>query len=395
MKSLWLIASLCISAFACTRAPVFAATPSSTSDVATSSTTSTTATHAEGTYERAVVESVKSSSRANGTGVEQTEVYHVKFTGGALVNQERDIANEVGSNPYGVQPREGDRIIVFIPGADDDTQSMYIESFDRTRAILWLVALFVATLVILAGKQGLYVALSIAISLVMIGTILIPAFLKGYPAVPVAIVLSGVFTLISTGLTTGWNKKSVVTAVGTMGGALVAYAIALLFGDAMHLQGLSSEEDRMFFERNPLLSSRNLLFAGIIIASAGVVEDVAVSIASGAVEVKRANPQASFRELFRAGMTIGNDHMGALANTLVYAYVGGSLSVLLLYQQFGGSWAKFLNFDSVVDEILRSLAGTIGLIFTVPMTAVLAAYVTAQMPEKELQKESAHVHHHH
>ncbi len=371
----------------------FAASTTSSAEVISAS--SVTATRTEGAYERAIVKSVQSSSRPHGTGVEQVEVYRVKFTGGPLVNQEREIANEIGSNPYGIQPREGDRVIVFIPSTGDDKQSMYIEGFDRTRAIALLVAVFVATLLVLAGKQGLYIALSIGISLLMIGMILIPAFLKGYPAVPVAIALAGIFTLISTGLTTGWNKKTFVTAIGTMGGALVAYVIALLFSDVMHLQGLSSEEDRMFFERNPLLSSRNLLFAGIIIASAGVVEDVAVSIASGVVEIKRANPGARFRELFRSGMTIGNDHMGALANTLVYAYVGGSLSLLLLYQQFGGSWVKFLNFDSVVDEILRSLAGTIGLIFTVPMTALLAAYVTAKMSEKEVQRQSVHTHHHH
>ena len=74
-------------------------------------------------------------------------------------------------------------------------------------------------------------------------------------------------------------------------------------------------------------------------------------------------------------MVIGNDHMSALANTLVYAYVGGSLSTLLLYQQFGGSWLKFANFEGIVDEIIRSLSGTIGLVFTVPITALLAAWV--------------------
>jgi uncharacterized membrane protein len=79
-------------------------------------------------------------------------------------------------------------------------------------------------------------------------------------------------------------------------------------------------------------------------------------------------------------MVIGRDHMGALANTLVFAYVGASLSTLLLYEQFGGSWLKFINFDSVTDEVVRSLAGTIGLVFSVPITALLAAWATVRMP---------------
>ena len=241
--------------------------------------------------------------------------------------------------------------------------------------MMWLVIFFVFTLVLLSGWQGLKVAFSIFLSLLLIGYVLIPLFLQGYHPVPIAIVLSGVLTLISTGLSTGWNKKSYVTAVGTIGGALVAFGIAYLFADLAHLEGLSTEEDRLFFDKNPQLNPQFLLFAGIIIAATGVVEDVAVSIVSGIAEVRRANPHAHFRELFRSGMVIGNDHMGALANTLVYAYVGGSLSTLLLYKQFDSSWLKFINFDSVVDEIIRSLSGTIGLVFTVPITAILAAWV--------------------
>ena len=178
---------------------------------------------------------------------------------------------------------------------------------------------------------------------------------------------------------------------------MVAYAVSWLFADWAHLSGLASEEDRLFFDKNPLLNPRGLLFAGIIVASAGVVEDVAVSIASGVAEVRKANHRLTMRELFRAGMVIGNDHMAALANTLVYAYVGGSLSTLLLYTQFGGSWLKFINFDSVVDEIVRSLSGTIGLIFTVPITALLAAWAIKNESISSLESNTSsngHSHHH-
>jgi uncharacterized membrane protein len=124
------------------------------------------------------------------------------------------------------------------------------------------------------------------------------------------------------------------------------------------------------------------MFAGLIIAAAGVLEDVAVSIASSVSEIRRHHPQASFKELFMSGMVVGKEHMGALANTLIFAYVGASLSTLLLYSQFDGSWLKFINFDSVTDEVIRSLAGTIGLVFTVPITALLAAWVMVGVREK-------------
>ncbi len=328
----------------------------------------------DGIYERAIIEEVKRNEEPTLNGARQVESYVIRFLSGALDGQTREIVNDVGSNPYGIQPRLGDKVVVFIQSSADTGQMFYIEGYDRRAAMIWLLVLFVLVLVLLAGWQGLKVAISILISIALIGYVLIPAFLRGVNPIPVAIILSGIFTLVSGGLSIGWNKKTYVTAIGTMGGALVAYFISLVFADWAHLNGLSTEEDRLFFEKNPSLNPRGLLFAGIIIASAGVVEDVAVSIASGIAEVKRANPRLSFRQLFQAGMTIGNDHMSALANTLVYAYVGGSLSTLLLYTQFGGSWLKFINFDSVVDEVIRSLSGTIGLVFTVPITALLTAW---------------------
>jgi uncharacterized membrane protein len=167
-----------------------------------------------------------------------------------------------------------------------------------------------------------------------------------------------------------------------MGGVAVAYVISLIFSRWSHLSGLAMEEDRLFFAQNPTLNPEGLLFAGIIIASMGVVEDVAVSIASGVEQIKLANARLSFKETFRAGMVVGRDHMSALANTLIFAYVGASLSTLLLYTQYGGSWLKFLNFDNVADEVVRSLAGTIGLIFTVPITALLAAWMATRKSRK-------------
>lgn len=343
----------------------------------------------DGFYERAIVEEVKIAAKDINGGAQQVEVYTVRFLSGVLTGQTKEVSSDVGSNPYGLEPRKGDKIVIFQQPSPDGDMDFFIESYDRRGAMFWLVILFAFTLILLAGWQGAKVVVSIALSILLIIYVLIPSFIRGVNPVPLAIALGGIFTLISSGLSIGWNRKTYVTAVGTMGGAIVAYIISVVFANWSHLNGLSTEEDRLFFEKNPTLNARGLLFAGIIIASIGVVEDVAVSIASGVSEVKRANPRASFRDLFVSGMAIGNDHMGALANTLVYAYVGGSLSTLLLYQQFGGSWLKFVNFDAVVDEVIRSLAGTIGLVFTVPITALLSAW---SMQKRNILQEGAHLH---
>jgi len=328
-------------------------------------------------YERGLIEEVRTGAKSSDSGGEQVDVYRVKLLGGPIKGETRDIESSVATNPYQLNPHIGDKVVIFMqksPG-DQDWQ-LYLEGFDRRAALIWLVVIFFLSLVFLSGWQGMKVFISIAISIAVIGFVLIPLFLRGIPPVPTAIVIMGLMIFISTGLSTGWNKISIITALGTIGGALAAYGIATLFVDWAHLTGInSSEEDRMFFRDNPTLNPRGLLLAGIIIAAAGAAEDVAVSIASAAREVKKNNPHATYKEIFTSAMVVGKDHMAALSNTLIFAYVGASLSTLLLYTQFGGSWLKFINFDAVADEVIRALAGTIGIALTVPITAVLASWI--------------------
>ncbi len=354
----------------------------------TSSEAQTTANATQdGTYERAIVRQLKLGSEVNQHGAEQKQQYEIEFLSGPLAGKTRLLSSDIDANPYRLELSPGDRVVVLLQTNPNGSEPLaYLEGFDRRGAMLWLIILFIATMTLLAGWQGIKVAASIVISIALIGWVLIPAFLKGLNPIPIAILLSGILATISSVFSTGWNKKSLITIVGTIGGVIVAYAISYFFSNWAHLNGLASEEDRMFFDKNPLLNPRGLMFAGIIIAAMGVVEDVAVSIASGVYEVAQANHHLSFKQLFRSGMTVGRDHMSALANTLIFAYVGASLSTLLLYTQYGGSWLKFLNFDSVVDEIVRSLSGTIGLIFTVPITALLAAIIISR------QKDKAHTH---
>ncbi|MFZ2804692.1 MAG: YibE/F family protein [Patescibacteria group bacterium] len=354
-----------------------------------------------GDYESAIVQTAQSITQGNDSGAQQLRQYTVQFLSGPEKGQTRTLTNDISDDPYSLNPAPGDKVLIFLqPDPNGGPPLAYIESFERRDALYWLIGFFVLTLVVLAGWQGLKIALSIGFSLALIGLVLIPSFLKGINPVPIAFLIIAILATVSTGLSIGWNRKTVVTIIGTLGGVAVAYLVSLVFAHWAHLSGLATDDDRLFFDKNPNLNPQGLLFAGIAIASLGVVEDVAVSIASGVMEVRQANMRLGFKELFRSGMIIGRDHMGALANTLVFAYVGGSLSTLLLYSEYGGSWAKFVNFDSIVDEVIRSLAGTIGLIFTVPITALLAAWFALRMkpPNSVVQEaqgwrgEHKHIH---
>lgn len=348
-----------------------------------------------GRYERAIIQGTKTVSQNADSGARQQITYTIEFLSGPEKGTTQTLSNDVSSNPYGLSPLPGDKVLIFIqPDPNGGPPLAYLEGYDRRAALYWLIALFAFTMVLLAGWQGVKVVFSIGLSIFLIGAVLIPGFLKGLNPIPIAFGLIAVLITISSCLSVGWNKKALATIVGTMGGVVVAYIISVIFANWAHLNGLSTEEDRLFFDKNPNLNPTGLLFAGIAIAAMGVVEDVAVSIASGVMEVRRANIQLGFKELFRSGMIIGRDHMSALANTLVFAYVGGSLSTLLLYTQFGGSWAKFINFDSIADEVIRSLAGTIGLVFTVPITALLAAWIALYIKKQNTDREPNQYHSH-
>ncbi|MGB4018838.1 MAG: YibE/F family protein, partial [Syntrophomonadaceae bacterium] len=170
----------------------------------------------------------------------------------------------------------------------------------------------------------------------------------------------------------GFSRKAAAATLGTLGGLLVAGFLAVLVGDLAALQGLATEEERILSMVDLPLDMRGLLFAGILIGAVGAVMDVAMSISSAIEEVRFANPDLGSWALVRSGMRVGRDIMGTMANTLILAYTGGSLPFLLLYLAYELPPAMILNSELIGAEVIRALAGSIGLIVSVPITAVIA-----------------------
>jgi len=337
-------------------------------------------TAADGTYESAIVQDIKTVDQQTSNGAKRSQAFDIEYLSGPLKGKTRTISSDAGTNPNGLQPAKGDKVVVYQqPDTSGGEPHPIMESYDRRNAVYCLIALFFLTMLLLAGWKGFKIAFSIILSVLLIGLVLIPAFLKGMNPVPIAAVLAVLITMIGSLVTTGWTRKSFVTVVGTLGGVLSAYLISILFANWAHLSGILTQEDHLFFDGHPLLDPHGLVFAGIMIAALGVVQDIAASVASGVMEIKIADPRLTFKELFRAGMIVGRDHLGTLANALVFVALGGSLSTLLLFTQYGSSWMRFVNIDPVANEIIRSLAGTIGLIFAVPITALLAAWIVLRI----------------
>ena len=337
-------------------------------------------TAADGTYESAIVQDVKTVDQQVPNGATHQQAFDIEYLSGPLNGKTRTISNDARTNPNGLQPAKGDKVVVYLqPDTSGGEPHPIMESFDRRDAVYCLIALFFLTMLLLAGWKGFRIASSVILSLLLIALILIPAFLKGMNPVPIAALLAVLITTINSLISMGRTRKCFVTVIGTLGGVLAAYLLSVLFANWAHLSGIAAQEDHLFFDKNPLLDPHGLLFAGIMIAALGVVQDIAVSIASGVMEIKKTDTRLTFKDLFCAGMIVGRDRLGTLANVLVFVAVGGSLSTLLLYSQYGGSWMRFINVDPVANEIVRSLAGTIGLVFSVPITALLAAWIALRI----------------
>lgn len=242
-------------------------------------------------------------------------------------------------------------------------------------SLLYLLILFLAGLTIIGGKKGLKTILTLIFTILVILKVLLPMILQGYNPIAVSIAVSSLVIIVTLLIISGFNKKTLSAIIGTTGGVIIAGFLALLVGYMANLSGLGNEESihLILFTRD--IDFRGLLFAGIIIGSMGAVMDVGMSISSSMHEIAIANPKITTEKLFASGMNIGRDIMGTMANTLILAYVGASLNMMLFLAAYEPPLVQILVKDNITAEIVRSLAGSIGLIFTIPLTAAVSGFL--------------------
>jgi uncharacterized membrane protein len=237
-----------------------------------------------------------------------------------------------------------------------------------------LGGLFLLALVAIGRMQGVKTVLTLGFTMVMIYKVLLPALLAGYSPIALTVLVAIVINVVTYLVISGVRRKSFAAMLGATIGVIIAGLLAYVVGSQVRLTGLSGEEAGMllYIPQGTVFNFRELMFAGILLGALGAVMDVAMSIASAIDEVHRANPLLKSRELFAAGMTVGKDIMGTMSNTLILAYTGSSIPLLLIFLAYDTPLNRVINLDLIATEIVRSLAGTIGLVLTIPITAVIA-----------------------
>lgn len=273
---------------------------------------------------------------------------------------------------------KGSEVLINIDENNDGSiKSAYIYEIVRYKYIYILLAVFIVLLAIIGGKKGIKSILALIMTCIVILKILIPLIINGYNPIVVSIILCMGVSIFSLLIISGKNKKTMAAIIGTMGGVGIAAIIAISMSSFLRLTGLSDEELQMlvYISQNTSFDFRGLLFSGILMGALGAVMDVSMSIASSINEIKHKNSDISTVELIKSGMNVGRDIMGTMANTLILAYVGGSMYILMLISSYNLPMFRILNQDVIASEVLKSLAGSIGLTLTIPITAVAAAWL--------------------
>jgi uncharacterized membrane protein len=268
-----------------------------------------------------------------------------------------------------------------------------LADFERGRPLLWLFLAF-AALVLLTGRwQGLRALVGLGASLALLVVFVVPAILEGSSAPGVALVGSLAIMLVTLVVTHGLGPKTLAATLGTASALLLTLGLGSFFIGAAHLTGLSSDEAVFIRASVGEISITGLLLAGMVIGALGVLDDLTVTQSSTVLALRRANPGLGFRRLFEGAIAVGHDHISATVNTLVLAYAGAALPVLLIFSLGGTAFGDAVGSEVVATEIVATLVGSIGLIAAVPLTTAIATLLAVRMAPEELPDDH-HVHAH-
>ncbi len=248
----------------------------------------------------------------------------------------------------------------------------FLYDYARFNGIIWLALAFAVLLLIFGQKKGLKTIISIAYTCITIFYVFIPAILSGCNIYSCAIALCIFITIMSLLIVQGPGAKCLAAVLGGLGGLFVVSAITVLMSNVLKITGLISEESLYLMQLDTTvpIDLKAVIFASITIGAMGAVLDIAVDIVAALNEIRYHAPQISLRQTLKSGIMIGQDIVGSMANTLILAYIGSSLSLILLVLVNTGSVTELLNSELIVVEMLQALAGSIGILFTIPLTSL-------------------------
>ncbi|WP_425473271.1 YibE/F family protein [Streptomyces montanus] len=275
------------------------------------------------------------------------------------------------------QLSQGQKVIVaYAPDAPKDLQYSVTDA-DRKLPMALLAGIFALAVVVVGRMRGVMALIALAVSFLILTFFILPAILQGSNPLIVAVVGASAIMLIALYMCHGLSARTSVAVLGTLLSLVLIGLLGSSFIGWSALTGNTDDNTGLIHGLYPNIDMSGLLLAGVIIGSLGVLDDVTVTQTSAVWELHEANPAMGWRGLYRAGIRIGRDHIASVVNTLVLAYAGAALPLLLLFSIAQSSVGTVANSELVAEEIVRTLVGSIGLVASVPVTTALAALVVS------------------
>ncbi|MDR1131775.1 MAG: YibE/F family protein [Oscillospiraceae bacterium] len=327
-------------------------------------------------YEKAAVTAVLSETTEPADGLPGWKLGNqevtVRFKSGPMKGREETLSNNL-STTHNIYVKPGQSVIVKADRPEGVMPYYTLYNYDRTPGLLAVFAVFAAFMLLVGRLKGLRSVLGLGISLFFIFALLLPAVYRGWSPVLMSIVTVLLIAVFAILLLNGFSKKSRTALLAVTAGVLLSALFFAVISALLHLAGYNIEEaeELILVSRATGLKIGEVLFAGVLVASLGAVIDMSVSVAAAMYELKEKQPGISARDLFRSGMAVGRDIIGAQCMTLILAFVGSSLATLLSLIAYGARLDQVLSSDYMAVEVVHGITGSLAVIVAVPLTAGL------------------------
>lgn len=282
----------------------------------------------------------------------------------------------------------GDRALLTISYENDKIKSVVMSDHYRLNKEIILLAIFAVFLMVFAGKNGFQAILSFVITVLMIWKVLVPCYLKGYSPVWVGIMITAVLTGIIIFFVYGFDKRTAAAASGALLGVLTTCILGIAFTDLFQIHGaIMPNAESLLYSGYQHLDLTAIFMSSIFIGASGAMMDLSVDITSAITEVVERKPDISRKDAILSGINVGRAAMGTMTTTLLLAYSGGYISLLMVFMAQGTPIDHILNYKYVASEVLDTVVGSFGLVTVAPFTAVMAGVLLAGKGAKRKEGE--------
>lgn len=340
---------------------------------------------------RAVVLACDNSSIVD-TGLVRSgeQVCTLKIQDGKFAGQETKGINMLsGSLEKDKLFAEGDEALVLVSHDDGEIISVSMVDHYRLNWELLLAVLFVLLLIVFAGKTGIRAILSFVLTVLMIWKILVPCYLKGYNPVWIGLIITVILTILIIALVYGFDRRSASAISGSVLGILVTCVMGILFTDAFQIHGaVMSYSESLLYSGYQNLNLTQIFMASIFIGASGAIMDLSVDITSAVHEVVQKKPDISWKEATRSGLNVGRAAMGTMTTTLLFAYSGGYIALLMVFMAQGTPLDNIFNYKYVSAEILHTVIGSFGLCTVAPLTALTSGVLLTKFKRQKNPSDS-------